>query len=113
MSKPKLFVMITIFAIASTLLVACSGSGKVTSSNMDRPAEPPAQANVAPTNAILNTGENAAKAVPADADANRRWSGEVFLADNDFPDLAQPAMKTTCIVLEDASAPRRYGGCAE
>ena len=51
---------------------------------------------------------------------DRRWSGEVFLSDNDSPDLIQQvrespkqAEEPACMSLNDGQSARRYGGCVE
>jgi hypothetical protein len=100
--KNKLFLIVMVLVIGSSLLMAYTSRGNDTSSaaevvtNVDLP--------------IL---------IP-DTNVNRRWSGEVFLSDNDSPDLIQKAAESSkhaaepaCISIDDANSARRYSGCVE
>lgn len=102
MLKNKLFVIVMVLAIGSSLLMA------YTSRRIDTSSAPEVVTNV-----------KSADLLPRN-DADRRWSGEVFLSDNGSPDLTQQARESSnqglepaCISLDDDRSARRYGGCAE
>jgi hypothetical protein len=102
MRKSKLFLIVMVFVIGSSLLVAYTSRGNDTSSAAD------VVTNVDSPGRIPDTNEH------------RRWSGEVFLSDNDSPDFIQPARESskqaaepTCISLDDLHSARRHGGCVE
>jgi hypothetical protein len=67
------------------------------------------------TSAIVPvTGNSASETVRAEAQAPRLWSGEVFLSDNDAPDItlgAEQDRQSACMSEDDL--PRRYSGCVE
>ena len=111
MSKAKLFVVVMLLVIVSSLLVAYSSRGNDTSSATERPTV--AQAPEVVTNAH-------APGILPNMDANRRWSGEVFLSDNGFPDLRRQARISPkqggvpdCISFDSNNSSRRHGGCVE
>ena len=124
MLKGKLFVIVMMLAVVSGLLAARSSHGKDTLSAAERPADNAAQVqevmtNVHPAIPVPNTGETGAESVPADTDARRLWSGEVFLSDNGYPDprqqtrINQEQVPETACISEESESPRRHGGCAE
>jgi hypothetical protein len=110
MFKSKLLVIVAVLAIGSSLLMAYTSRGEDASS-----AEKSASVQ-APE--VLTSGQSSD--VLSNTNANRRWSGEVFLSDNDTPDLVQPARESSkqavepaCMSLKDGQSARRYGGCVE
>jgi hypothetical protein len=75
-------------------------------------AIPPAEEQ---TSAIVPlTGNSAAETVRSEAQAPRQWSGEVFLSDNEMPDVktgANQDLQNAC--MSEDSLARRHGGCVE
>ena len=74
-------------------------------------AVPPAEEQ---TSAIVPVTGNSASDTAREAQAPRLWSGEVFLSDNDTPDLHSGAgqdAENAC--MSEDSLPRRYSGCVE
>jgi hypothetical protein len=99
-----------LFAMLIVLIVnACAPA--ITDATPVAIAIPPAEEQ---TSAIVPVTGNSASDTAREAQAPRLWSGEVFLSENDTPDIkidANQDLQSACI--SEDSLTRRHGGCVE